>query len=146
MDKKRVVVLGADQKQYLGTVSEAGLAQLQKMEPIKLENVYQILMLDQHLVNPQTGQAGGISRSYMLMNIGMSEEGLSELHLLPVGWYDPQTCGLSESFDRMVEQVEKANKDRQSGKRPEPTILPAGAGALRQLDAVPGLRQAFKGK
>lgn len=144
MTDKRMVVFGADQKQYLCKVDGEGLRALEDMTGALLKDVYQLLTLDQHIVDPRTQQASGISRGYMLMNIGTAEGALPELHLYPVGWFDPEACGVLENLERLVAQVEKSVEDRKG--RSSPRVVAVGPDALQQLDQVPSLRDAFKNK
>jgi hypothetical protein len=89
-------------------------------------------------VNQQTGKFGGLSRSYILMNLGTANGSLPELNLQPVAWYDPKTCGVAENIKLLIDQAEASLRET-SGKGPE--IVRAGVGALRALQGMePGGR------
>lgn len=105
-----VVVIAADQKHYLGQILDrSDWESLEEMGVVQLYDVYQLLMLDQHIVDPQTGRTGGISRGYMLMNIGAAKGALPVLQLRVMGWYEPKVCGVEEAFNQLLKQVQASS-------------------------------------
>ena len=128
---KRVVLHGADAKIYVGDIEPEEMSKLSRLEPCKLLDVYQLVVVDQHVIHPQTQAFGGMSRSYIIMNVGTADGSLPELNVQPTAWYDPETCGVAENFNTLIEQVEKAKMRKEQGGGPE--IIRAGAGALQAL-------------
>lgn len=142
-EKRLVVIIAADQKHYLGYIEDReDVTCLENCGVVELHDVYQLLMLDQHIVDPQTGRAGGISRGYMLMNIGTANGPLPVLHLLVMGWYEPKACDVQEAFDQLLKQVQAPPVEKGGG----PKIVPVGAGALPRLGKTPSLQDVLKGK
>ena len=139
MGMKKIVVLGMDQRHYYGEVEES---ELRRPGMLKLKNVYQLCIIDQQVLDQQVGKVVGLSRSYMMMNVGSAEKALSALNIQPAGWYDLETCGLEANFAQLVGQVEKGLEKKGPGDGPR--IVPSGAGALPQ-PGMPNLAQLFRG-
>lgn len=142
MGVKKIVVLGMDQRHYYGEVDEAFLVP-ERAGMFKLRNVYQLCMIDQQVIDQPSGKAVGLSRSYMLMNVGSADRSLPELNIQPAGWYDLETCGLAKNLATLVEQIEKGLERKEPGDGPR--IVPAGAGAIPPT-SVPTLAQFFRDK
>lgn len=134
-EAQQVVVHGTDGKFYIGKVEDEEFEKLKLFEPCRLKDVYQLLVIDQQLMHAQTQQFGGMSRTYILLNVGSAEGALPELNLRPATWYDPETCGVADNISKMIEAAEKATERAES----PPTIVRAGAGALNALQGRIGL-------
>lgn len=139
MTKKRVVVTCADTKCYVGELEDTEIPNLSDVVP--LLNAYQLLIVDQHVMGPD-GRAQGMSRSYMLMNVGAAPGALPGMAVKPTTWFFPEEVGLGDVFDALIKQFEDQMKPKSTG----PRIVPAGPGAIPMLDKIPGMRETFKGR
>ena len=135
MEIRKVVVNGYDGKQYLGDVAEDQLEKLEAGAPVKMRNVWQLVTLDNHVVDQKSGQLAGLSRGYMLMNLVTAKGAVPELNVLACGWYDLVTCGVAESFKKLIDQAQAMAHQVQE----KPQILRAGPGALQALQGRNGL-------
>lgn len=144
MGLRRVVVMSAGGKEYLGSIdldADGGsqLRRLEEMRPVKLLKVYELRLIDQEIIDPAKRTFVGLSRSYMLLNIGGAKGALPELNLMPEGWYDSETCDLLETHNMLVVQADKLNSTRD--RRVTDQVIPVGAGALDALGKAPSLRE-----
>ncbi len=126
----RMVVVICDGKEYLGEIDDNNLDKLSRMEPVRLNNVYQFCSIDQTAVDQASGRIAGLARSYMLMNVGSASGPLPQMNLLPQGWFDVKVCNISANFVKLIAQIQQ-NARTASG-----DIIRAGADVLSTLDKM----------
>lgn len=121
---KGYVVTGTDSKVYYGEAHQLPVVG----ERGTLQNVWQLLVLDNAIVDQRTGQHTGTARSFMLMSLYLSRSALPELHIQVASVMDVEKSGLQDTFEALKRQALAAmNPER-------PAIIRAPANALAALE------------
>ena len=95
---------------------------------ITLKNVWTFLVLDMPRVNQQSGQVSDVGRWQALMPLDSCMTRLKTLMVDPAYWYDVDSNGLTDEFDKMVREVEKSMMQARAQKA---DIIPASVLSIK---------------
>lgn len=136
MPRKMIVLFGVDQRYYIGEIQQQQDMETYRCEePIELYHAWQLCMVDQQMIDRETNRVVGLSREYMLLPIGTAKGALPLLRLIPVGWYDPDACGVGDNLRRLIQAAE----ERISSTPPKSgSIVRVGPENLATIQALTG--------
>ena len=129
----RLIIHGMDRRVYLGDAE----ALPQANDPVVLENVWEVLVIDQHIGNPKTGEIVAATRRTMLMPVGTGSGALPELSVQPAAWYAVDGAEMENDFDALVQRAESAATEKQAARA---GIELAGPGSIPGLGKLPTLK------
>lgn len=123
---KKIVIHGMDRKLYIGEVD----ADPTDRDIVHLHNAWELVIIDQHIGNPQTGEIVAATRKTMLMPVGTNSGKIPVIHVFPGAWYDVAESGMERDFESLIKQAESAAVQKNAARA---GLVTAGPGTLTGL-------------